>query len=1683
MLSIGSLTSSAQAVSYYKGAKGSDYYIKGQGGGGGEGIGPDGVGDGAGGAGGDPGVPLRESQWFGEGAKALGLEGEVEQQVFQGILDGQVPGGPLLGKIETGPEGALVREHVPGLDLTFSAPKSVSVLALVKGDPDVIRAHDDAVKTALSFIEKRVLETRQSFDGVVSATTGQDMVAALFREESSRELDPQLHTHAVIANMVRGEDGEWRSLHNPALFQNKMLVGQIYRNELARRLVNLGYEVERTSQQGLFEVTAVPAEVRDAFSTRRKDILAQLRAWGRSDAVAAANAALHTRRSKQSAATGPLVEAWRSIVDQLGYDLGQMSPREKAVDTVEAAPQELDVAPIPAQEEAPRRGLAGITARMAALVSEWRGKITGAVPEVATPAKPDPLALAGGIRAGNVTDAALFAVADISERSSSFELATLTARVLNAELGSFSVAEVEGAVAALVKHGVLLPATEAAGGSGPRFTTANAVALERDTAKLVEAGRGAAGGLGNVRAVGRAIAGAGLPEDTRAAVELVHGSKDRFVAAEGWSGDAGAKLVEAIGMVSAAAQHRMLVLAPQSVGARRHEGAGHDARTVSGFLAKYAGVAADRQTARGLREMRRDVRDTVLVVDQAGRLSAQQMHDLTKVANALEIARVVFAGTEHHLHGFQAGAPFSQVLRGGVQVAHAEESRVTAVGATKDAVTASIGGEVAAAFRALGNDRVIEVKPELEGVRREDIGATVRAALATRAVEAWLALPEGQRLTTALVAPSNAAQAVTTQVLRTALKALGTVTGPEVSVETLRTTGLSKVATRRASSFQPGNVVAFQRDLPQLGIARGDMLTVQAVDAAANTVQLTDAGGRQVEWDPDAAATRRGEAAQVYRPENIAIAAGDKIRWTAADRANGIQAGVAGVVQELAEKGARVRLEDGREITVDHAGGAMRHVAYDHVKTTFSAEGGASAKQAIVVLNSRDRALNSTRAFAVSMGLHSEDVQLVVDDRNAVVRSLLARSGERETALDSQAGEAAAPMSAAQGLPTVIQYAVAHVAEREAVFSHYDLMDASMQAGFGVTDLAQIEQGIQDAVKAGLLIAAGRPQHDQKTAAGRMATANDKGGWYTTPEALQAEKAVLDLMREGRGAVTPIRTDEQVTTLIQGSRLNEEQAGAVRFVLTSRDRVIGIQGLAGVGKTHMTKAVVLGLVKDVTSTLNDIGYRPIGLAPSTAAVKELSEGAGIDAQTLQSFLIEFGHVARGDVSPQQLDGLRDEFRNTVLIIDESSMQSNQQMAQVLRVASIVGARTMLLGDVKQLRSVEAGRPFDLLQRAGMPTFTMTNIMRQTKAEMRAAVYAAADGDVDKALAFLGKQRIMEVEGSNGKNATRVDLAHRVAEDWLSLPAEQRETGKTMVIAPARATRDKINDLIHDGLTAKGEIGAEQIVLPVLRNRSYTGAQTTLPASYHAGDVVRFISGLSGAGIAKGQYVTVASVDQTRGTVTLAAGDKRVDWRPGDANHKAKVTVYQALTRRVGAAEQIRWTDTSKTDGVINGHAATVLGHSESHVQILLSNGKVRDFAHDNPILKHFEYDYARTIYASQGGTRPLVLAAISVADRMLANMQTLYVALSRNKIDAALYVDDEKGVRSLIQKQSGMASSALESVGYRLKGGDKILDPWINQLQGGLAPGVSIGGKGLSGGAASGMGPVTPATPAIDLGL
>ncbi|OBS08233.1 MobF family relaxase [Acidihalobacter prosperus] len=275
-------------------------------------------------------------QWFGAGAAALGLIGEVKADMFVMAAEGRSPSGQDLV------QGA-GSAHRAGWDATFSAPKSVSVLwglADVTRRMEIQRTHDHAVESALSHIEQEFSLARRGKGGREYESA--KLLIGLFRHGTSREQDPQLHTHAFLHNLAMRQDGTWGGIDPLELYRWKMALGAIYRAELAAGMAELGYQVAADGDS--FKVCGVPDDVCRYFSKRREQIEAALSEVGMEGSAKASElAALSTRVSKAKDLDAELLHArWQEEASEMGFSADQ---------TLTAKVEPKDIGPMPNPEE------------------------------------------------------------------------------------------------------------------------------------------------------------------------------------------------------------------------------------------------------------------------------------------------------------------------------------------------------------------------------------------------------------------------------------------------------------------------------------------------------------------------------------------------------------------------------------------------------------------------------------------------------------------------------------------------------------------------------------------------------------------------------------------------------------------------------------------------------------------------------------------------------------------------------------------------------------------------------------------------------------------------------------------------------------------------------------------------------------------------------------------------------------------------------------------------------------------------------------------------------------------------------------------------------------------------------------------------------------------------------------
>ncbi|MDE4928725.1 MobF family relaxase [Ralstonia insidiosa] len=889
---------------------------------------------------------LEKSEWFGQGAAALGLSGQIERQDFFEILNGKVDG-QELGKFVVNEEtGEREREHRPGTDMTFSAPKSVSLLAEVAGNREVREAHEAAVKKALTYIESELAYTRQMKDGELESVKTGNVVVAMFRHNTSRELDPQTHTHAVIMNATKREDGEWRSLTNDEIWKAQRVVGAIYTGELASKLQELGYELRRTDEKGNFEVVGVTREQIEHFSQRRAEIEASLKSRGVDIDSATAqdkeDATLMTRAKKVDVDHEALITDWKDRAQGVGLNLAEIQAKAEAA-----------------------REQGGIMRE---------DKLTG-------------------------RQAMEFAAAHLIEREAVVSKEDLMKTALEHGVGRVSPTDVQKAFDKLEAEGHLVKLPDG------NYTTAKMLGSEQWALDQVQAQKGVMPAIMAAEHVTERLGkaedkqGFKYTEGQKEAITTVLTTEDRYVAVQGLAGTGKTTMLRSLKEMAQEQGYTVRGMAPTGAASKvlaRETGIATD--TVSMFQIKERQLQKDIEFAKQFApDFQR--KPEMWIVDESSFLSQRQKAQLDHMA-AKAGAKVVYLGDTLQLQGVEAGKPFELAQKqGGIETAYMTEISRQKTPDLKAAVDIIVGKDQLAeggrltAVELKNNARAFEHMDKTGMVKEVKNGGLIDAA-----VKDVLAMTADERARTIVITAYNKDRHEINAGVRDGLKQTGEVSRIEQNKEILISKGWTRAVTKEAQYYNAGDVVRFGRDYKQIDAAKGEYARVVSTDAPRGVVVLQKENGQTIAWEP-----KKHNNVEVYDAERRDIAKGDIIRMTRneGEFKNGEVARVAAI------DGDKVKLElkQGEAISyhdVDLA--KSKHWDYAYASTVHASQGATQHRAMFVIRAPEDenekkqaRQLEAMakvfgdRSFYVGSTRASHELSIYTNDKAVAAKAVSAQ--------------------------------------------------------------------------------------------------------------------------------------------------------------------------------------------------------------------------------------------------------------------------------------------------------------------------------------------------------------------------------------------------------------------------------------------------------------------------------------------------------------------------------------------------------------------------------------------------------------------------------------------------------------------------------------------------------------------
>jgi conjugative relaxase-like TrwC/TraI family protein len=551
-----------------------------------------------------------------------------------------------------------------------------------------------------------------------------------------------------------------------------------------------------------------------------------------------------------------------------------------------------------------------------------------------------------------------------------------------------------------------------------------------------------------------------------------------------------------------------------------------------------------------------------------------------------------------------------------------------------------------------------------------------------------------------------------------------------------------------------------------------------------------------------------------------------------------------------------------------------------------------------------------------------------------------------------------APEKTQKAAQEAVTFARERSFEREAVTDERALFRDALRRGMGETTYAQVRASVEQRLASGEFQLVSGTKHSSARQ-------------FTTAETIHAEKEIMRQMRQGQGRVEQIMPVQQaVAHTAQYPILNPSQRLVAEKILTSRDRIQGLQGSAGVGKTTA--------LKTVREAAEQRGMIVEGFAPTSRAAHQLRD-AGINADTLQGFL-----ARHKQPTPER----------HLYMVDESSLASTKQVRDFLAKLDPAD-RVLFIGDTRQHQGVEAGKPFEQLVDAGMKTARLDQIVRQKDPELLRAVEHLSRGEVSVAVALLEQQgRVTEIADPEKRIAS-------IARNYADNPAN------TIIVSPDNASRRAINQAVRSELQERGIVESENHSMRVLAPRSdMTGADRAWAARYEVGDVLHYQRGSKTLGIEQRSYARVVSTDPKSNLLTVEKPDgQQVTYDPARLHG---ISAYREIEREFAVGDRLQFTAPNRELGVANRDLGTVQKIGEhGEITVLMDGGKDRAVTFDPEEMRHFDHGYAVTSHSSQGLTSERVLVNMDTnVHPELINTRFAYVSVSRASHDAQIFTNN-----------------------------------------------------------------------------
>jgi conjugative relaxase-like TrwC/TraI family protein len=918
----------------------------------------------------------QNGEWQGKGAAALGLSGKVDSAQFRALLDGVLPDGTSTRKYKPKTTTGKQPQERKGIDFTFSAPKSVSIQALMLGDARLLDAHDRAVKESLAELEK-LASSRRKEKGVSTRENTANLIVASFRHELSRAQDPQLHTHNIVMNLTQRADGQFRALKNEQMLRNIKRVGGFYQMRLAQHVRALGYTL-REAPKGGWELEHIDRKVIDAFSTRSKEIEQLLTRIGRDrdDATTGQKQmmTLASRVKKTEEDRVTLREAWRQTARSVGFD---PSGATKLIDSIRrevnkvtttltkgkdddnlAADAAINFAIAHLQERqgiftqtetleaAYRRGVTNTTAdaidtALQRAVDE--GRLVQELPLLRSARSLDAQTREEN---KNPLDAAF------TDRNELEQFTEKTWTMLTMEKRGVTEAEAQESVRDAIARGALVL-------SDARYTTREAQETERAILAMARDGLDKVPAITTAENAAELIAGRALDAEQERAATFFLTSTARFVALKGFAGTGKSRLLAETGNALGQSAHAngtayaLMAIAPYTQQVRALEELGWRGDTVQGLLQSTAKQLAITDK-------------TIVYLDEASVLPAWQMRDVMRLIESKN-ARLIIGGDQKQTAAIEAGKPFAQLLDNGIPQVELTDIKRQQDLRLREAVTLAANDKI--------RESVAMLMPDIVQIQDD---AARYDAIAT----AYAALPSKERDKTIIVAGTNVARQEINKAIRPLLNVPTTA-----KIIALHAVDHTRAELAYASNYIPGQIVVSARS--EHGLEKDQPYKVLAVIEKDNTVTLLNEKRETVTINPVGV-----RSLSVYEEYELPLGVGDKLKLTRNNKTTGAVNGVRYNVAAIDERAITLINDQGTLILPRTA---YMHVQHAYATTVHSAQG---TTQDRVMIDANVKSLTSNKStYYVAISRERHNLTIYTNNEKKLAKAM-SRTPKKFAALE-----------------------------------------------------------------------------------------------------------------------------------------------------------------------------------------------------------------------------------------------------------------------------------------------------------------------------------------------------------------------------------------------------------------------------------------------------------------------------------------------------------------------------------------------------------------------------------------------------------------------------------------------------------------------------------------------------------